>query len=178
MIRRAFVLLLAAVLVLGSVAVGRLFLWPATRTPATADAVVMFVGGKGERLSTALRLVQSGVADRLVIPNGNKPTWPQANALCRGTHDFKVFCPTPDPDTTRGESRAIGALAHAQGWRHLVMVTSTYHVTRARILLSRCFGGSIDAIAAEPGLAVPRHASRIAHEIAGLGEAMLVNSGC
>jgi uncharacterized SAM-binding protein YcdF (DUF218 family) len=89
-----------------------------------------------------------------------------------------VFCPTPDPDTTRGESRAIAAVARGQGWRHVVMVTSTYHVTRARILLSRCFTGDIDAVAADPGLAVPRHAARIGHEVAGLAEAMLVNSGC
>ncbi len=178
MIRRVFVLVLAVVLVGGSVVVGRLFLWPSTSTPARADAVVLFVGGKGERLTEALKLVRAGVAKNLVIPNGTRPTWPAANRLCRGAQDFKVFCPTPEPDTTRGESRAISTVAKQQGWDNLVLVTSTYHVTRARILLSRCFEGDIHTVAADPGVAIPRHITRITHEVAGLAEAMLVNSGC
>jgi uncharacterized SAM-binding protein YcdF (DUF218 family) len=177
-IRRLFTIALLVVVVGGAVAVGRLFLWPPTSTPKGADAVVLFVGGKGERLDTALALMRQGVAKNLVIPNGLVATWPQANALCRRSTGFKVFCPDPDPDTTRGEARAISTVARQQGWQHMVMVTSTYHVTRAKILLSRCFTGSIDARAADPGLAVPRHVARISHEVAGLAEAMLVNSGC
>jgi uncharacterized SAM-binding protein YcdF (DUF218 family) len=177
-IRRAIVIVVALTLVIGGVLTAGMFLWPKTSKPSRADAVVMFVGGKGERLDTALSLVRKGVAPNLVIPNGLRPTWPQANRLCNGSSSVKVWCPNPDPDTTRGESRAIAGLARQHGWRHLVLVTSTYHVSRARVLLRRCFGGRLDAVAADPDLTVPRHVLRITHEWAGMAEAVLVNRAC
>jgi uncharacterized SAM-binding protein YcdF (DUF218 family) len=154
-----------------------LFLFPTRRGAGHADAVVLFVGGKGERLDTSLRLMKAGVATNLVIPGGTRPTWPQANKICAGGNAFKVFCPTPMPDTTRGESRAISRIAAQHGWTHLVAVTSRYHVTRARLLLRRCYDGRIDPVAAGPGLTVGRWVQRVAHEWAGLAEAMIVR-GC
>lgn len=174
MIRRLFLL----VVLLFGIAIGRFFIWPSTGTPESADAVVLFVGGKGERLEAALRLVRSGVADHLVIPNGTRPTWPQANRLCDGGNEFRVICPEPDPESTRGEARAIARVADEEGWDRVVLVTSNYHVTRARILLSRCFDGTIDAVGANPDLRLARHAQRVTHEVAGLAEAMFVNNGC
>ena len=155
-----------------------LFVFPRTHTPLTADAVVTFRGGRGERLDTAVGLMQAGVAKHLVIPSGREPSWPQANRLCRGSRSFSVDCPDPELGTTRGEARAIAALARQKRWRHIVLVTSTYHVTRARVLLSRCFDGKIDAVEARPGLTISRFVTRVNHEWAGLAEAMLVNNGC
>jgi uncharacterized SAM-binding protein YcdF (DUF218 family) len=83
-----------------------------------------------------------------------------------------------DTGDTRGEARAIAAIAQREGWNHVVVVTSTYHVTRARMLVSRCFNGKVDAVEARPGLTVSRFVSRVTHEWAGLAEAMLVNNGC
>jgi len=174
-IRRLFVIGVLLT-VIASAAVWKLFLFPSARTPQHADAIVMFVGGRGERLDTAVRLAQAGIADELVIPNGRKPGWSQANRLCRGGQRFTVHCPTPDPDNTRGEARAIAAVARQEGWRHLLLVTSTYHVTRARLLLSRCFDGQLDAARAGPGVSTVRYLSRMGHEVAGLAEAMVVRS--
>jgi uncharacterized SAM-binding protein YcdF (DUF218 family) len=176
-IRRLFVLGVVMALVAGA-AVWKYFLFPAAVTPKHADAVVMFVGGRGERLDTSGRLVQAGIAMSLVIPNGRKVGWTQANRLCRGGQSFKVFCPTTTSDNTRGEARAIASVANEQGWQHLLLVTSTYHVTRARLLLSRCFDGNLDAARAGPGVAVARYVSRVSHEIAGVAEATLINRGC
>ena len=67
-----------------------------------ADAVVMFVGGTGERLDTAMALMTSGAAPMLVIPNGRTPSWPAANDLCSGVSDYEVLCQTP---TTRAVRR-------------------------------------------------------------------------
>lgn len=155
-----------------------LFVFPRTKTPLRADAVVTFRGGLGERLDTAVGLMHAGVAENLVIPNGNVASWPQANRLCQGDFDFDVVCPEPDPETTRGEARAIAEVARRNDWDHVVLVTSTYHVTRARTLLKRCFDGKVDAVEARPGLTVGRFFSRVTHEWAGMAEAMLVNNGC
>jgi uncharacterized SAM-binding protein YcdF (DUF218 family) len=173
-IRRLILLGLALVVLVPVIATARLFVWPTTNTPLVADAVVTFRGGRGERLDTAVGLMQAGVAKHLVIPGGMEPSWPQANRLCRGRASFDVDCPNPDVGTTRGEARAIAAIAAREGWDHVVVVTSTYHVTRARVLLSRCFGGKVDAV----GLTITRFVSRVTHEWAGMAEAMLVNNGC
>lgn len=178
MIVRAFVIVIVLALTATAVATASLFLFPRSHTPDHADAVALFVGGRGERLDTAVRLVRAGVATNLVIPNGTVSTWPQANQYCRGHHSFTVYCPSPSTDNTRGEARAIATLARRRGWKSVLLVTSTYHVTRARLLLTRCYKGHVDAVKAGPGLTPARYAQRVAHEWAGLAEAMTVARSC
>src|SRR5947208_14623489 len=119
----------------------RLFVWPASSTPAHADAVVVLAGGDGERLDKGLELVRAGVAPALVVSTG-------PNRLCTAQYSFEVFCFLPHPDDTRGEAEAIGRIAAQQGWDHVVLVTSDYHATRARLLVERCFSGTVDVTAA------------------------------
>lgn len=165
------------------VVTGRWFVSPSATTVDAvqpSDAVVMFVGGRGERLDAALDVVGAGKVGALVIPNGETATWPQANSLCDGSTDVgvEVLCPVPDPDTTRGEARAIAALATEQGWDTLVVVTSTYHLERATMLLGRCFAGEVTTVEASPGLSVWGWASRLTHEWAGVARARLLERGC
>ena len=54
----------------------------------------------------------------------------------------------PVPFSTRGEARAIGRLARARGWNRVVVVTSTFHVTRTRLLFHRCYGGRLWVVGA------------------------------
>lgn len=161
----------------------RWFIFPsATAVDAVppADAVVMFVGGRGERLDAALEVVEAGNVGALVIPNGATASWPQANALCDGRTDVgvEVLCPVPDPDTTRGEARAIAAVAAEHGWGTLVVVTSTYHLERATLLLGRCFSGEVSAVEASPVLSLWGWVSRLTHEWAGVAKARLLERGC
>jgi uncharacterized SAM-binding protein YcdF (DUF218 family) len=141
-LRLALALVLAAAVVLAGLTY-RLFVFPATDKPGRADAVVVFAGGDGERQAEGVRLVGQGVAPVLVISDGGEPDGPRAG-LCRerpaGLH---LVCFTPDPATTRGEARRFAELAGRQGWRSLVLVTSTYHVLRAGLLLERCYDGRV-----------------------------------
>lgn len=100
------------------VATARLFVWPSAGSPTSADAVVIFAGGRGERLARAQQLMADGLASNLVVPNGTAPEWPAGNTACREDRPYAVFCPVPDPDTTQGEARAIAGLAQARGWTH------------------------------------------------------------
>lgn len=156
----------------------RLFVWPATAGVGDPDAVVLFVGGRGERLETALGLIDERQVENLVIPNGTVATWPDANRLCEGPTSFRVLCPTPRPDTTRGEARTIAALAEREGWSRLAMVTSDYHVSRARLLLSRCFDGDLAVVSANSKLNPFDRGVRIAHEWFGLARARVVERDC
>jgi uncharacterized SAM-binding protein YcdF (DUF218 family) len=160
-------LVLAVVLVVGVVVVNlRLFVYPPSSTPAHADAVVVLAGGSGERLDKGLELMQRGVASNLVVSTG-------PNRLCATDHDFAVFCFVPDPNDTRGEAEAIGRIAAREGWQHLVLVTSDYHATRARLLLARCFSGTLDVSTAHSSHGPFRLLSAIAHEWGGLVEAAI-----
>lgn len=161
-------------------------LLPVTVVPddvVAADAVVVFAGAS-ERLPAALALMVAAKAEVLVIPNGTRDGWPEANRLCaEGGVDgngrpFEVLCPIPDPVTTRGEARAIGAIAVDRGWRSVVAVTSSYHIARAELLLERCFAGRIQAVGVTREM--PRSARWRAarHEVAGHLAHRLVFRGC
>jgi uncharacterized SAM-binding protein YcdF (DUF218 family) len=139
------------------VATGLLFLWPNEDSPRRADAVVVLSGSRSYRLPRALELMRAGVARTLVISNGRDPRWRQAHRLCtKGNSRFSVVCFTPDPDSTQGEAQGVARIAARRDWRSLVLVTSRFHVTRARMLFERCFDGDVGAVGAgSPYLYLP-----------------------
>jgi uncharacterized SAM-binding protein YcdF (DUF218 family) len=108
--------------------------------PKRADVVVVLSGARDERLDPALRLVRSRVAPTLAISGvAHDPKWEKARFLCgHGATGFRVVCFSPRPYSTQGEARTIARLARANGWHRIVVVTSGYHVFRARMLFERC----------------------------------------
>jgi uncharacterized SAM-binding protein YcdF (DUF218 family) len=144
---RALAALALVVWVAWLAAAAVLFGFPTTDHPTRADAIVVLSGERGNRLARGLALVREGVAPVLVISDGRARGWAQANRLCReGGGSFAVLCFRPDPYSTRGEARETARLARARGWQTLVVVTSSYHITRARMLFQRCFGGRVEAV--------------------------------
>ncbi len=124
-----------------------LFVFPPQDRPGRANAVVVLSGGKNDRLPEGIELVRRGVAPLLVISDGRT----YAPRLCAGeTSGFRVLCFRPDPYSTRGEAEEIARLAHARRWRSVVVVTSRYHVFRARVLFRRCFHGRVAAVGSMP----------------------------
>jgi len=145
------------------VAVAVLFVWPpaASDPPAHADVVVVLAGAENHRLDPALKLVQRGVAPVLAISSAfQDPKWRKAHRLCRGQEGptrFRVLCFRAVPYSTRGEARTVARLAREHGWRRIVVVTSTYHVTRARMLFRRCYHGELWMVgASSPWTVLPQ----------------------
>jgi uncharacterized SAM-binding protein YcdF (DUF218 family) len=127
-----------------------LFVWPsaATSPPAHADAVVVLSGERG-RLAPALALIRRGVAPVLAISSVQEtPRWLEARQLCAAQRyaGAKVVCFLARPYSTRGEARAVARVARERGWRSVVVVTSTFHVTRARMLFRRCYQGRLSFV--------------------------------
>ena len=141
--------LLALVLVVWLTATAILFVWPGEDEASRADAVVVLSGVRKARLAKGLELVRRGVAPTLVISDGRAPGWEEGNRLCDGGADFRVVCFRPRPYSTHGEAADVARLARARGWRSLVVVTSRYHLTRARLLFRRCFDGPVRAVSAD-----------------------------
>jgi uncharacterized SAM-binding protein YcdF (DUF218 family) len=144
---RRILLVLAVLVAAWLVACAFLFVWPHTDPPpAHADVVVVLSGGLDRRLDPALALVRRGVAPVLAISSPFRGKWPKAQALCTGRvkpAGFRVLCFQPNPFSTQGEARAVARLARAHGWSRVVVVTSTFHVTRARMLFRRCYPGRL-----------------------------------
>jgi uncharacterized SAM-binding protein YcdF (DUF218 family) len=114
--------------------------------PFGADAVVVLAGTK-QRLPVGLALMKRGFAPLLVISRSSPPSALQAST-CAGRHRFRVFCFDAHPYSTHGEAEEIGRLARANHWARLNVVTSNFHVFRARILLKRCYHGALRMIGA------------------------------
>jgi uncharacterized SAM-binding protein YcdF (DUF218 family) len=126
-----------------------LFVWApwAGDAPQHADAVVVLSGGLNRRLDPALALMRRGVAPVLAISGAAQDRkWKKARRLCAGEEGplrYRVLCFQPVPYSTRGEARAIARLARARGWQRVVVVTSRFHTTRARMLVGRCYHGRL-----------------------------------
>jgi aryl-alcohol dehydrogenase-like predicted oxidoreductase/uncharacterized SAM-binding protein YcdF (DUF218 family) len=122
----------------------RLLIWPAEGMPARADAVVM-MAGPGDRLAAATRLAREHRAPVLVVSQGQHGYGGPCPAPVPGV---KLICFDPDPGNTRGEAEFASRLAKRYGWHSVVLVTTATQDTRARIVMRRCFGGSIYVITA------------------------------
>src|SRR6266404_3670271 len=74
----------------------------------------------------------------------------EGKRLCRhpAQPGFRVLCFEAVPYSTQGEARAIARLVRTRRWRRVVVVTSTFHVTRARMLIKRCYTGPLAMIGA------------------------------
>jgi uncharacterized SAM-binding protein YcdF (DUF218 family) len=144
---RRLILILAGLVVAWLIACLVLFVWPPSESspPAHANVVVVLSGNK-RRLAPALALIRRGVAPVLALSTVQRtPHWPEAERLCK-THRYaaaRVMCFTAVPFSTQGEARTIGRLARSRGWRSVVVVTSTFHVTRAHLLFRRCYQGRL-----------------------------------
>lgn len=154
----------------------RLLFLPDEGAPARADAIVVLSGSK-RRLDRALELMARGTAPVLVI-SGRDHRQPLADRLCAagGRDGFRVLCFMPRPDSTRGEARQVARLARRHRWRAVVLVTSRFHVTRARMLFRRCVGARVYAVGTSyPWTSVP---AAVAGEWAKLAYAWIIARGC
>jgi uncharacterized SAM-binding protein YcdF (DUF218 family) len=131
--------------------------------PAAADAIVALDGDRPRRVRAAVALAAAGYAPTIVVVRGDNaaPELLRASSL-----PFEVVWFAPDPPSTRGEARGIAALVRERGWTRLVVVTSTFHVFRARLILRRALGCDIRVVAA--GMNRRRLPQHLASELAKL----------
>ena len=116
--------------------------------------MVVLAGSPGDRLPEGIALVRRGVAPVLYVSDGERQA---SRSLCRRRAPYRVLCVHPDPYSTRGEAETVERIADARGWRRVVVVTSEYHVRRARLLFDRCLGaGRVAVVGTRPSL--PRFA--------------------
>jgi len=143
--RRALVGVLVLVLAF-AVATARIIVWPARGMPSRVDAIVM-LAGPGNRLPVALHLAVERRAPVLVVSMGHLGYGGPCPAASSAPK-VKIICFDPDPADTRGEAEFAARLARRYGWRSLVLVTVAEQATRARMLVGRCYRGSVYVVTA------------------------------
>ncbi len=157
----------------------RFFIRPEMDTLHPSDAIVILGPGlHGERLAGGLRLMRQGLGRVLVISKARDRKWTAADRLCAEQTRFRVVCFLAKPYTTRSEAETIAHLADSRGWRSLIIVTSTYHVTRARLLNGRCHKGRVEVVGESPDANVAEWTTKIAHEWGGLVDARFFATKC
>ena len=112
--------------------------------PARADAVVVLQGSK-TRLPLGYRLVQEGYAPLLIVSRGSKLDLERR--LCDRETALDVVCFSAT--STRGEARIVSRIAHERNLRSLDVVTSQFHVFRARRIFERCYDGDLRMVGAD-----------------------------
>jgi uncharacterized SAM-binding protein YcdF (DUF218 family) len=155
------------------------FLSPESVVPERADAAVVMVGGGGERLEAARWLAHEGVVDDVVVAARDLGEASGFRGICDDSTlaGARLHCLPGGDGDTRSEARALGRYAEEQGWDHVVVVTSTYHLTRSVLLVERCFAGTVDGFAATPPSGPAVWFGQVLHEWAGFMEAQ-VRRGC
>ena len=169
--RRIAFAALALIVAFGAVT-ARLFIWPAQGMPARVSAIVM-LAGPGDRLAVALKLAQEHRAPVLVVSRGQHGYGGPCPSAVPGV---KLICFEPDPGDTRGEAEFVGKLAQRYHWRSVVLATAREQDTRARLMMERCFGGSIYVIAGSLPLGSWPH--QIAYEWGALFKALVLYRSC
>jgi uncharacterized SAM-binding protein YcdF (DUF218 family) len=169
--RRVIVTALTLIVAL-SMITARLFVWPAQGMPARASAIVV-LAGPGDRLAVALELARQHRAPMLVVSQG----WEGYGGPCPpATPGVKTICFDPNPGNTRGEAELAGRLAKQYHWQSVVLVTTRVQDTRARILMGRCFGGSIYVVTGH--LPLGSWPYQIAYQWASLVKALVLYRSC
>ena len=140
--RRYRLLAAIAILVVGFLTASSvLFVWPSTDHPRHVDAIVSLNGtDEADREGLAVSLAEQGYAPVLLFSEGPDP--------CPTVARVKVVCFWPVPGRTIGEARFAADYARRHDWHSLMIVSGRAQVTRARMLMKRCFSGQIVVVAA------------------------------
>lgn len=142
-----------------------------------ADAVVVLAGTQ-RSVAAAQALVQHGAAGELVLSNPFGPDDPTMTQICHAPPaGYGVTCFVPDPSSTRGEARAIRALAREHGWRDVAVVTSTDHISRARMIVGRCYDGRLRMIDSRVPMSAGEWVYNVVYQTAAFVKAAL-RRGC
>jgi hypothetical protein len=140
--------------------------------PASVSAIVM-LAGPGNRLPVALQLAREHRAAVLVVSQGQHG---YGGPCPPTTPGVKLICFDPNPGDTRGEAEFVGRLAKRYHWSSVVLVTAPEQDTRARIMMERCFSGSIYVITAS--LPLGSWPYQIAYEWGALFKALVLHRAC
>ncbi|MFC6197531.1 YdcF family protein [Ponticaulis profundi] len=105
-----------------------------------AEGIVALTGGSGRRIEAAIRLLEAGAGERLLVSGVHKSV--STTALIEtggGNEDLYACCIDIGRIASSTESNAVETARWVEehGYKHLILVTSDYHMPRARLWFRR-----------------------------------------
>lgn len=127
-------------LVVWAVVAVKAFRYPQVDPLTETDAYyVLHSGGGVNALNRYWEWLPDGKPLLVSVPDDELDRY--ANVCGRET--LNATCMAPDPESTQGEARNLGMIARERGWRSVTVISQRSHMTRARILMERCYDGEI-----------------------------------
>lgn len=108
-----------------------------------ADGIVVWTGKGGGRLAAATQLLKDGYGERLLISGINQyNSREDIKGLLSINDELGACCLDLDyaAINTAGNARETYIWAESLGYEHLILVTSAYHMPRARVEMSNAAG--------------------------------------
>lgn len=112
--------------------------------PPTADAIVALTGNATVRITTAVKLLEEGKGERLLVSGVNR----QASAadirgVSKATRALFACCVQLgfEAADTKGNARETAAWVSHEGYKSLIVVTADYHMPRAMLELRGAMPG-------------------------------------
>lgn len=147
--KRIFLRIASAVVALGALwAASGVFLYvaPAADIPRHAD-VLFVLGPPDQRMEYAQELMKQGYAPVMAVSVPLAPDGSYDADICHADRPYRVRCFHQEPFTTQGEARALRDLSARYGWKSADVLTAQFHLTRARVIVGRCYGGELSMVA-------------------------------
>jgi uncharacterized SAM-binding protein YcdF (DUF218 family) len=104
--------------------------------PARADGIVALTGPSPERVNAAVRLLEQGKGDRLLVSGVNRQVRRQElREVTPGSRRLFNCCVDLgfEAENTRGNAKEIARWARSRGYDSLIVVTSDYHMPRSLV---------------------------------------------
>ncbi|WP_284983049.1 ElyC/SanA/YdcF family protein [Arthrobacter sp. efr-133-TYG-118] len=137
---------IAALAIFWAVAGIFLYVAPSADQPKRSD-VLFVLGPPDNRISYAEKLMQQGYAPTLAVSSPIDQYGRFEASICGAQRVYRVICFKTDPFTTQGEARALKNLSDQYGWKSADVLTAQFHVTRARVIVGRCYSGDLHMVA-------------------------------
>jgi DUF218 domain len=152
---------------------------PVTNTLHRADAIVVLGSADIDgRQAMAFRLADQNYASTVAISVGSARQLDFKLSCHNPPANLTVLCFVPDPPTTQGEARQIRTLSAQHHWTSIIVVTSSYHISRARMIFTGCFGGDVMMAAPAAHHSIATIGYQYAYQTAGYVKALVFDRGC
>lgn len=122
-----------------------LFVMPAADSPQSSD-VLFVLGPPDDRIGYAEELMEQGDAGTLAVSSPMDQAGRFTAPICQAARSYRIICFYPEPFTTQGEARALQSMSQQYDWSKASVLTAQHHITRARVIIDRCYMGDLRMI--------------------------------
>ncbi|MFT8636957.1 MAG: YdcF family protein [Pseudoclavibacter sp.] len=151
-----------------------LYVFPPQSAPKPADVVFVIGPPRWWRIVWARRLIAAGDARALMISVPD----PASEPACHAQQSYPVFCQRVTPFTTQGEARWLQGAMARHGWNRAIVITTTPHVVRTRLVMDRCVPSGVQVVGRPTDLTLGDWAYQYAYQTGAFFKAFFVTDTC